>query len=154
MTRSLAGALFQLRYTNKHPILWADAVCINQEDKEEKCKQVKIMDHIYSHASQVLIWLGLEADDSHEAFEWIRNAELRQLKQLNLIQKSLERRRPVLASRYRPAETLEKWQQLSVVDAGLNKAMREFKKKCISSALVVESMKLLKNSYFTRAWII
>ena len=55
MTRSLAGALFQLRYTNKHPILWADAVCINQDDKEEKGKQVEIIHHIYSRASQVLI---------------------------------------------------------------------------------------------------
>ena len=38
--------------------LWIDAVCINQDDIAEKNKQVAMMGEIYSHAKQVIIWLG------------------------------------------------------------------------------------------------
>ncbi|KAJ3476925.1 hypothetical protein NLG97_g8980 [Lecanicillium saksenae] len=38
--------------------VWADAVCINQEDMDEKSTQVGMMDRIYSNAVYVLAWLG------------------------------------------------------------------------------------------------
>ncbi|RYP33988.1 hypothetical protein DL767_004509 [Monosporascus sp. MG133] len=38
--------------------LWADAVCINQQDDAEKTKQVASMADIYRQASSVLVWLG------------------------------------------------------------------------------------------------
>lgn len=37
---------------------WVDALCINQEDDEEKNIQVQRMRYVYQHASEVLIWLG------------------------------------------------------------------------------------------------
>lgn len=42
--------------------LWVDAVCINQEDLEERSQQVRMMRDIYSAAQRVLIWLG-EGDE-------------------------------------------------------------------------------------------
>ncbi|KAK4076663.1 uncharacterized protein Triagg1_4266 [Trichoderma aggressivum f. europaeum] len=39
-------------------LFWIDAICINQGDLEERSKQVRIMDHIYSRASTVVVWLG------------------------------------------------------------------------------------------------
>ncbi|KAJ6789774.1 hypothetical protein PWT90_06479 [Aphanocladium album] len=38
--------------------IWADAVCINQSDMDEKSAQVGMMDRIYSNAVYVLAWLG------------------------------------------------------------------------------------------------
>lgn len=38
--------------------IWADAICINQKDIEEKSAQVSMMDRIYSAASYVSAWLG------------------------------------------------------------------------------------------------
>lgn len=39
-------------------LIWADAVCINQADMDEKSTQVGMMDRIYSNAVYVLGWLG------------------------------------------------------------------------------------------------
>jgi len=48
-------------------VVWADAICINQEDAKEKSEQVKLMGLIYSRASQVIIWLGSEEGDTANA---------------------------------------------------------------------------------------
>jgi len=39
-------------------LLWADAICINQDDDIERAQQVGIMRFIYSQAKSVFIWLG------------------------------------------------------------------------------------------------
>ncbi|TGO27141.1 hypothetical protein BPAE_0046g00020 [Botrytis paeoniae] len=36
--------------------LWADALCINQEDLTGRNQQVSIMHQIYKHASRILVW--------------------------------------------------------------------------------------------------
>lgn len=70
-TTNLAAALrsvkshWQKRFPEKDPAefrLWADAVCINQEDFEEKSVQVRIMGLIYSSAEIVFSWLGCNDD--------------------------------------------------------------------------------------------
>lgn len=38
--------------------LWADALCINQKDDDERAAQVKLMGLIYFKAQRVRIWLG------------------------------------------------------------------------------------------------
>jgi hypothetical protein len=38
--------------------IWADAICINQEDDAERSKQVVMMGEIYSQAKTVIVWLG------------------------------------------------------------------------------------------------
>jgi len=37
---------------------WVDAICINQDDMQEKAEQVHRMDTIYKKAREVLVWLG------------------------------------------------------------------------------------------------
>jgi hypothetical protein len=44
--------------------LWVDAICINQNDDQEKAEQVKIMGDIYKKAAEVLVWLGEEDGDT------------------------------------------------------------------------------------------
>lgn len=67
VTRNLAEALPYLRYPDKPRVLWIDAICVNQQDMDERSSQVKRMANIYSHATRVLIWLGPESDDSSMA---------------------------------------------------------------------------------------
>jgi len=50
--------------------LWADAVCINQGDVEEKNHQIPLMGTIYSSAVMVLAWIGPPSEIIHQSFEF------------------------------------------------------------------------------------
>lgn len=56
--RNLYEALLRLRNGGYSGHLWADAVCINQQDLDERKHQVGLMGKIYSRASEVICWLG------------------------------------------------------------------------------------------------
>ncbi|KAI0098525.1 HET-domain-containing protein [Nemania sp. FL0031] len=58
ITPNLRDALRRFRKPFSSRRLWVDAVCINQQDEEEKKKQIPFMDVIYRGASSVLVWLG------------------------------------------------------------------------------------------------
>jgi len=60
ITANLYQALHHLRQPNSARLIWADAICINQDDIEERNQQVQLMRGIYSRASRVVVWLGLE----------------------------------------------------------------------------------------------
>lgn len=47
--------------------IWIDAICINQEDIQERNSQVAIMDRIFGSARTVICWLGPEETMSREA---------------------------------------------------------------------------------------
>jgi hypothetical protein len=55
-------------------VVWADAICINQQDVDEKSHQVKLMASIYSRASQVVMWLGADEGDAVKALPIIATA--------------------------------------------------------------------------------
>ncbi|KAI4606049.1 hypothetical protein J4E83_010316 [Alternaria metachromatica] len=54
ITVSLADALRTFRHASEPRVLWADALCINQEDKSEKGHQVKRMGEVYANAKHDL----------------------------------------------------------------------------------------------------
>src|ERR1700712_2257370 len=58
-TTNLASALRSARdhVLDDGGILWVDAICINQNDLDEKSHQVQLMGDIYRQASIVLSWL-------------------------------------------------------------------------------------------------
>lgn len=58
ITKNLADALRQTRRTTEPRAVWADSVCINQEDDGEKGQQVALMGRIYETSSCTLICLG------------------------------------------------------------------------------------------------
>jgi Heterokaryon incompatibility protein (HET) len=74
VTENLHTALSHLRNFSLERIIWIDAICINQENTEEKEQQIQFMAKIYSQANRVLVWLGEAADDSDQALEEIRAA--------------------------------------------------------------------------------
>jgi hypothetical protein len=60
LTSSLYDALRRLRQPDRPRRLWADQICINQENMAERSQQVQFMNRIYKNASHVLVWLGLD----------------------------------------------------------------------------------------------
>uniref|UniRef100_A0A0B7KHY6 Heterokaryon incompatibility domain-containing protein n=1 Tax=Bionectria ochroleuca TaxID=29856 RepID=A0A0B7KHY6_BIOOC len=58
VTENCANALRRLRYRNKTRTLWVDAICINQEDVDERSHQVEMMADIFACAARVIVYLG------------------------------------------------------------------------------------------------
>lgn len=69
--RNLHEALNQLRLPDRPRRLWIDAICINQDDNDEKNAQVSLMAEVYSKASSVCVWLGEASPDSDLALNFI-----------------------------------------------------------------------------------
>ncbi|KAL9091073.1 MAG: hypothetical protein Q9165_005000 [Trypethelium subeluteriae] len=70
---NLAEALHQIRHAQKERILWIDAICINQNDLEEKSWHIAKMRDIYVSAVQVLVWIGKHSEDSANAMDDLRS---------------------------------------------------------------------------------
>lgn len=58
ITVNLHQALHRVRQPYSERILWADSVCINQDDKREQGHQVALMGRIYQSARRALICVG------------------------------------------------------------------------------------------------
>lgn len=67
-----------------HRHFWIDAVCINQEDTLERGHQVNLMESIFTGATCVIAWLGIEADDSNLAINAI-SSQFRSRARTNLL---------------------------------------------------------------------
>jgi hypothetical protein len=72
--KNLHSALLCLRDRVIDRILWVDALCIQQNDNDEKGQQIQFMAEIYSKASRVVVWLGEAENDSDRALEKIHLA--------------------------------------------------------------------------------
>lgn len=80
VTVNLEAALRQLRNCHciKHGYkIWADAICIDQNNLEERGQQVSRMRDVYSSAWHVVIWLGADADDSPLAMTAVKHLSAR-----------------------------------------------------------------------------
>lgn len=66
---SLYAALNSIRNNTEFRVLWVDALCIKQSDREEKSWQVQQMAAIYSRARATISWLGPPSEDSKLALE-------------------------------------------------------------------------------------
>ncbi|RMJ04897.1 hypothetical protein CDV36_014432 [Fusarium kuroshium] len=74
LTASLYLGLKRLRRKQGKIWLWADAICINQDDREgndEKARQIVLMTNIFQSAVRVYIWLGEDEDESHVAIQFL-----------------------------------------------------------------------------------
>lgn len=67
------------------PYFWIDAICIDQNDPEDKNRQIPRMADIYSGATQVCVWLGEASATSHLAISFIET-----LRRLETFDKLLE----------------------------------------------------------------
>lgn len=72
VTKNLRSALRHLRHSSRPRLLWVDAVCINQDDLDERGMQVSIMRDIYRSAIRTVVWLGPRFDNSDSAISACR----------------------------------------------------------------------------------
>ena len=100
LTKDLLNAIRRLRRKNETVTLWIDQICINQEDLEERGSQVQLMRRIYESATNVLIWLGDEADKSSVAIELI--PRLSQIQGINVSNRTVKDWRPLKSLLSRP----------------------------------------------------
>lgn len=70
ITPSLANALVVL-WRRGCSRIWADAICINQEDQEERSLQVLRMAAVYRSANAVIAWLGEADEPSLTGFQYL-----------------------------------------------------------------------------------
>ncbi|KAI8633540.1 heterokaryon incompatibility protein-domain-containing protein [Xylariaceae sp. FL1651] len=68
---SLHGALDAVRKRAEDVLVWVDALCINQQNRDERSRQVQLMPEIYARATEVAIWLGPSENDSHLAINFL-----------------------------------------------------------------------------------
>lgn len=73
VTTNLASALTALRSQTGTVIVWADAVCINQENIPEVNLMVSRMRLIYECAEEVLVWLGDAQPNDKRAVSFIED---------------------------------------------------------------------------------
>ncbi|CAH0040209.1 unnamed protein product [Clonostachys rhizophaga] len=67
---NLKTALKHLDFEDQEAI-WIDAICINQNDDQEKSSQIAAMSHIYRGASEVIAWIGESSWESRRAFAFL-----------------------------------------------------------------------------------
>ena len=48
---------------------WIGALCINQNDNDEKSSQVRLIYDVYSGAKEVVVWTGRPSEDSHHMIQ-------------------------------------------------------------------------------------
>ena len=91
---NLHAALHSIRNNTKFRVIWADALCINQSDNEEKSWQVEQMAAIYSRARATISWLGPSSKDSELGLESLIELENKTSRIFWSIQEAMEGGRP------------------------------------------------------------
>jgi hypothetical protein len=74
VTQNCYSALRRLRNDSVR-CLWIDAICINQNDDNERSAQVRMMDRVFAMASRVIVDLGEETPGSRLLFDELVEAE-------------------------------------------------------------------------------
>jgi len=81
ITSNLSDALRHIRLCHESKYLWADAVCINQLDEQEKAAQVRKMFVIFQKAERVIAWLGEHEDQSELSVALVNGTNIGGLEQ-------------------------------------------------------------------------
>lgn len=98
--------------------IWVDAVCINQDDREEKKTQIPLMCDIYGLAAQTLIWLGAAEGDSDLAMDTLDKLSPKDFEGVRFGEEQGRRWRAIMALLQRPwcKSSLSSVDLLAVID--------------------------------------
>lgn len=72
ITANLDEAIRYMRYPDRPRTMWIDGLCIDQQNVEERGRQVAYMCYIFWGATRVIVWLGKAAHDSDRAMDTLR----------------------------------------------------------------------------------
>lgn len=75
VTSSCEAALKRIRLMSAPRVIWMDAVCVNQDDVNERGHQVRLMPEIYSRAKRVLICLGDASENDSTGIYYLATLE-------------------------------------------------------------------------------
>ncbi|KAI1735278.1 heterokaryon incompatibility protein-domain-containing protein [Xylaria scruposa] len=67
--------ILELCVPQKKKRVWIDAICINQDDIDERSQQVATMEAIYRKASMTLVWLGKDDGTTKNAMNMIEKID-------------------------------------------------------------------------------
>lgn len=97
---SLYRALVRLRKSTGVTVLWADGICINQNDDDEKSHQVRLMPHIFQNASVTVAMIGYESEmgSAVEALKKLRDAHVQDPESAELLPDDWEPKWPLIAN--------------------------------------------------------
>ncbi|KAI1137703.1 HET-domain-containing protein [Hypoxylon sp. FL0543] len=87
VSENLGNALRQLDF-KPGAMIWADAICVNQDDANEKAHQIRSMGLIYSKARATAVWLGKEEQDTRHACALLKEVRLEDQGQLSSVARS------------------------------------------------------------------
>lgn len=140
---NLFQALKELRPTVEDGAryLWIDAISINQGDVEERSRQVRNMRLIYRKARRTIAWLGPEADDSHQAFQYAAEADTGVFDEILLREPSL------LDANYVPVTGSDDEQEIFISNY-------YFKYRDRHDTGHNALLKVFQRHYFCRIWIV
>ena len=68
---SAKNALLRMRDALQERILWIDAICIDQQNFDERAQQVSIMGDVYFRGQRCLVYIGEDEGIAHEVFKGI-----------------------------------------------------------------------------------
>jgi len=125
ITPSLSNALRQVRSPTEIRVLWADAICINQGNDQEKGHQVDLMAAIYRNAQQVLVCLD------HDEMNWVPD---------------------VIRLLHEMEDTVEK--QLNRVTTATRPNLKIENTETYADLPWYSFRTLLRNNWFTRLWVV
>ncbi|KAJ3578017.1 hypothetical protein NPX13_g2549 [Xylaria arbuscula] len=128
-TVNLEAALRAVRDTRKVRVLWVDAICINQDDIDEKNVQVGKMHLVFSRARRVLAWMGPSNPDVELAESWIRT----------------------YTSRW-PFTSSQSWYWISLNIRALFSVRAKYEKHLATIRAFVGFLEFLNNPYWKRLW--
>ncbi|KAK1657553.1 heterokaryon incompatibility protein-domain-containing protein [Colletotrichum godetiae] len=94
MTENLSDFLMSLTSRSEErdahiPLIWIDAICIDQTNPQEKAVQIPLMGEIYAKSSAVYIWLG-KHDRDLEGLFWMYRTLLPAIKERQKKSSSLQ----------------------------------------------------------------
>ncbi|KAH8780786.1 heterokaryon incompatibility protein-domain-containing protein, partial [Hyaloscypha finlandica] len=98
ITASLDSALRHLRDRHRPRLIWADAICIDQDDPEERNQQVNQMGWVYRQANHTFIYLGEGTPETTLFLETLHSKSTVDWKPPHLRRGSIERVRDVFGS--------------------------------------------------------
>jgi hypothetical protein len=136
-TANLGAALRRFRRADKPRLIWADAICINQNDLAERNRQVLMMARVYQQAKMTICWLGQGDVGAEEA--------LRALVQV-----------ADLAPRFgQPSREIPAFKSQTPIGSADDMAdMEGDPSEAIAAAIELRSELVFTNPWFTRLWIV
>ncbi|KIM96314.1 hypothetical protein OIDMADRAFT_204885 [Oidiodendron maius Zn] len=75
VTKNVYLALRDIYHQGKDLVLWVDALCIDQNNNDERGQQVQQMGSIYNKAKRVIIWLGEATYDTDYIMDHMKQLE-------------------------------------------------------------------------------